>query len=120
VTTVPLSRNAQSQPFDSNGNGQAQVGPLSAREVWSPGQVGVKTTQLIANVVNEAACYIYVGDNTATPTNYRDATRSGSSGDSTDAVSSDTVKCGQYIFAVWTGGDPGAVGVMTVTGTETV
>jgi hypothetical protein len=62
---------------------------------------------------------IYAGDR-AIPSNQRDTTFTGSSGDATDKVSSDVIRCGQKIFAVWTGGDPGSTGYMTVTGTKDI
>jgi hypothetical protein len=117
---VSLYESAQSQPFDVNGNGIAYIGPQSGREVWSPQNVHVSATTGLP-VVNEASCTINVGIPTAVnPASFRDESFSGSSGDSTDKVSSDIVKCGTYVIAVWKGGDPGAIGTMNVTGTKTV
>lgn len=102
--------------LDVSGNGTAQVGPIGAREVWHPenAHVSVQTP-----VNNEAQCKIYVGDRPIDST-FRDGTFSGSSGDSTDRVSSDVVKVGQYIFAVWTGGDPGQTATLIVTGRKDI
>lgn len=113
--SVPLY---ESQPItlDSNGNGTAQLGPLSAREVWKPQNVHVSAN---ANPSNEAQCSIYVGD-TVNPANYRDGTWSGSSGDSTDKINADVIKIGNYIFAVWTGGDSGIQATLSVTGTKEI
>lgn len=111
---VPLYESAR-VTLNGSGNGTAKVGPLSAREVWHPANVHVS----VATNTNEAVCNVYAGVD-ATPPNFRDATFSGSSGDSTDKVSADTIKCGQYVFAVWTGGDANQVATMTVTGTKTI
>lgn len=120
MQTVMLNESAYSSPFDANGNGMAYVGPQSGREVWSPQNVHVSATTGLP-VVNEAACSINVGIPTAVnPASFRDETFSGSSGDSSDRVSADIIKCGTAVIAVWTGGDPGAIGTLNVTGTKTV
>ncbi len=112
---VPLN---EKKPIvlDSSGNGTAQLGPIGAREVWHPenAHVSVQTP-----VNSEAQCKIYVGDQ-AIDSTFRDGTFSGSSGDSTDRISADVVKVGAYIFAVWTGGDPGQTATLIVTGTKDV
>jgi hypothetical protein len=114
VTTTGLSVTASVQ-LDINGNGKVQIGPLSAAEVWHPASVHVSVTT--AN--NEAVCNIYVGDNTD-QRNFRDATFTGSSGDSSDRVSADIVKVGHYIMAVWTDGDPRATASLSITGTKDI
>jgi hypothetical protein len=120
MQTVPLYATDQSLPFDINGNGMANIGPASSREVWSPENVHVSATTG-QPVVNEASCTIHVGIPTAVnAASFRDESFSGSSGDSTDKVSSDIVKCGTQVIAIWSGGDPGAIGTMNVTGTKTV
>lgn len=98
------------------GNGTARVGPLTYRETWHPENAHVSANQ---NPTNQARCNVYVGD-AATANNFRDATISGSSGDSTDRINADIVEKGQYIWAVWTGGDNGAVATLTVTGTKDI
>jgi hypothetical protein len=101
--------------LNGSGAGTAKVGPLSSREVWNPANVHVS----VATHVAEATCNIYVGEDTSAK-NFRDATFTGSSGDATGKVSSDVVKVGHYVFAVWTGGDAGALATMTVTGSKTI
>jgi hypothetical protein len=102
--------------LDINGNGTVKIGPLSAREVWHPGLAHISAN---TNPTNEAQCKIFIGDS---PSNqyYIDGTFSGSSGDQTDAVASSIIKCGHYIFAVWTGGDAGQLATLSVTGTKDV
>jgi hypothetical protein len=102
--------------LDINGNGTAKVGPLSSREIWHPQNVAVSVQSPVSN---EASCKIYVGDQ-AIDSNFRDGTFSGSSGDSTDKVNSDTVKVGQYVWAIWSGGDSGMVATLNVTGNRDV
>lgn len=107
---APLYQSVQ-VTLNGSGNGTAKIGPLSAREIWHPANVHVS----VATNVSEATCSVYAGVDATAP-NFRDATFSGSTGDSTDKVGADVVKCGQYIFAVWIGGDANQVATMTVTG----
>lgn len=115
MTTVKLDESA-TVTLDGAGNGTARVGPISAREVWHPAMVHVSANRA---PVNEAQCLVFMGD-LPIRTNYRDGTFSGSSGDSTDSFKSDIVKLGQYIIAQWTGGDPGQIATLTVTGEKEV
>lgn len=113
---VPLDQSA-TVTLNGSGNGTAKLGPLTARETWYPSNVHVRTNQ--TSVTNEATCAIYVGDQAIT-WNFRDTTFTGSSGDSTGKVSADRIRSGQYVWAVWTGGDAGAVAVLNVTGERDV
>jgi len=99
--------------LDGTGAGTAKVGPLSAREIWRPVNVSVSAN---ANPTNDAQCSIYVGD--ANTRNFRDGCIDGSTGDSTDKCNADKIKCGQYVWAVWSGGDAGVRATLTVTGTK--
>lgn len=102
--------------LNASGNGTAKVGPKSAREEWHPDNVHVSAN---ANPVNEAQCRIYTGD-LPIQSNFRDGTVSGSSGDSSDRVNATKIKCGQYVYAVWTGGDANVIATLNVTGTKLV
>jgi len=70
-----------------------------------------------ATNVAEAMCRIYVGDQPI-PSNYVDGTLSGSTGDSTGRVSGAPITLGRYVWAVWSGGDPGTVATLAVSGTR--
>lgn len=109
-----LSQTVQVQ-LDGSGNGQAGIGPISAREVWTPQSVHVSVSSNVA----EAQCNIFVGD-LPQQRNYRDTTFSGSSGDSSDRVNADTVKNPGKVWAVWIGGDPLAIATLTVTGRKDI
>ncbi|MEU9022349.1 hypothetical protein [Actinomadura sp. NPDC048394] len=114
MTSVPLNETVP-VVLNGAGGGTAKVGPLTAREVWHPSNASVK----VSTITNEAQCLIYVGDS-PTQANFMDGTYSGSSGDSSDRVGATTVRVGWYVWAVWTGGDPGATATLTVTGTKDV
>jgi hypothetical protein len=102
--------------LNAGGNGTAKLGPKTAREIWYPDNVHVSANQ---NAVNESQCRIYAGDSPI-QSNYRDGTVSGSSGDASDRVSASIIKCGQYIFAVWSAGDANVIATLNVTGTKQV
>lgn len=109
---VPLGAEATANvKLDGSGNGTAKVGPSSGRETWYPANAHV----FAATTVKEATCIVYAGT-AATSDARRDATFTGSSGDTTDAISADVMKTGQYVFAVWTGGDANTQAFLNVTG----
>lgn len=99
--------------LDGSGNGTVQFRPQG--ETWYPALISVK----VATNTLEAQCRIYCGP-TATDANYVDGTLSGSTGDSTDRVSGYVISNRQtpYIFAVWTGGDAGAIATASITGAK--
>lgn len=109
---LPLSAKAYAV-LDSHGNGTASVGPLSPGEQWS----GLTVSVSVATNANEATCQIYAGA-AATPGYFADATTWGSTGDSTQNIG--IVRVGGNVFAVWSGGDPGAKATLAVTGTRQV
>lgn len=116
MATVPLNQSAVVK-LNGAGNGTAQAGPTGMRERWQPSVVSVKVNE--ATVTSEAQCRIYAGPDVSPP-NFVDGTLSGSTGDSSGNVDGQVINPGEYVFAVWTGGDAGAQGYMTVTGTKTV
>jgi hypothetical protein len=117
MSREPLKGQSNSVTLNASGNGTAKIGPISSRETWYPANAHVSAN--IGQVTNEAQCIVYVGDGVG-PNNFRDGTLSGSSGDTTDAIGNDVIKQGQYVFAVWSGGDAGALATLTVTGEREV
>ncbi|HEX5494524.1 MAG TPA: hypothetical protein VFX70_08145 [Mycobacteriales bacterium] len=99
--------------LDSDGNGTASVGPLSPGEQWA----GLTAAVRVATNASEATASVYAGA-AATAGYFCGATTWGSTGDSTTNVPD--VKVGGQVFATWTGGDPGALATLTVTGTRKV
>lgn len=113
--TVPLNVTVP-VTLSGAGAGTARIGPRNAREIWTPALASVGTSQ--ASVTNEAQCKVYQGE-APTQDHYVDGTLSGSTGDSTDHVYG-PLYTGQYVWAVWTGGDAGAPAYLNVTGTKTI
>jgi hypothetical protein len=99
--------------LDGNGNGTAQTGPGLPGVSWQPQTIAVQAS----TNNNEAECSVYLGI-AAIASSLLGATSTGSTGDSTDCTA--TVWPGQYLIAVWTGGDPGATATMSIFGTKTV
>lgn len=120
MANAPLIGATVSVILNGSGNGTVRIGPLNAREIWHPENVHVSTNQPPNSIVKEAMCQIYVGDSPNYQMNFRDATYNGSHGDSSSRVNADRVKSGQFIWAVWTGGDAGASAILTVTGTKDI
>jgi hypothetical protein len=113
----PLNENGE-VTLDSGGNGTLRMRPAGGSETWQPAVVSVSTGQ--AQPASEAQCKIYIGP-AAAAQYFVDGTLSGSTGDSTDRVSGYQVDThGSYLWAVWSGGDPGATGILQVNGTRQV
>lgn len=105
--------------LDATGSGTAQFGPLSAREMWQPQVISVRTSQAPGTIVSEAQCKIYCGPDTS-DTWFVDATLSGSTGDSTGNAAGQDIDCGEYVFAVWSGGDAGVQARLNVQGGKVI
>lgn len=117
MTSSPLSENG-SVLLDGSGNGTLRMLPIGGRETWLPVAVAVKTNQAV--ITNEAQCRIYVGP-AASDQYFVDGTLSGSTGDSSGRVEGYQIDThGSFLWAVWSGGDPGAAGVMVVSGQRQV
>jgi hypothetical protein len=117
LATVKIKGASASTTLDGSGNGRIKIGPQSSREIWHP--VNAHVAANTGAVTNEASCLIYVGQ-TVEPNNFRDGTLSGSSGDTSEAINNDEIKNGEYVHAVWSGGDPGVNATLNVTGDKDV
>lgn len=114
MTEVAIYPGTVTTLLDGTGAGIAKVGPVGAREVWSPSLASVHCSSNVA----EASCQILFGDTVSQV--FVDSTLSGSTGDGTGRISAYSVRLGQFVWAKWSGGDPGAVATLTVAGTKTV
>jgi hypothetical protein len=112
MRTLPLNAKAY-VTLDGSGNGTASTGPQSPGEVWT----GITAHVSAATNAAEAICKIYAGA-APDPGYFGDATTWGSTGDSTSNLND--VRVGGAVFAIWTGGDPGALATLAVTGTRVV
>lgn len=102
--------------LNGSGNGTAQAGPRLAGEAWYPTSVSISMTGSQPTTV--ATCYIYAGGGVS-PATFVDATYAVLAAASS-LISGQTLYPGQSVYAVWTGGNPDAVGTLVVNGTRTV
>jgi hypothetical protein len=112
---VPIAPRSATVRLDGAGNGTVKLGPAGSAETWAP---AVASFSVSTNVL-EAQCKVYVGD-VVTQANFVDGSLSGSTGDATGRVGAYVLTQGQYVWAVWTGGDPGAVATLVVGGMKQV
>ncbi len=120
MATITVSLNQSAVvTLSATGAGTAQIGPRSARETWLPTVVSVKTSQAPGTIVAEASCKTYCGPDTS-DSNFVDGTLSGSTGDSSGNVAGQEVDCGEYVWAVWAGGDANVQARLNVQGTKTI
>ena len=115
MVDVPIRPGTVTAVLNGSGGGTAKIGPAGPAEVWNAQVASVSVSTNTA----EAQCRIYVGDQPAA-NNFIDGTLSGSTGDATSRVSARPLKLGDFIWAVWSGGDAGSVATLNVTGTRTV
>lgn len=95
--------------LDGSGNGTAKVGPASG-QMWQLASVTVST---ISQTAPLPQCKMYAGPQPQ-PSWQIDATFTGN-GDSTGRAA--TLYPGNYVWAVWTGGNPGDTATMRALGT---
>ena len=117
--------------LDGSGNGTATITPgapspgggvgvgRNSGLTWDVIGVAVNVAPLTGHTepVNQARCSVYLsyGIQSATQADFQGSTATGSTGD-TDTLTA-TIRPGDWITAVWTGGDVGAIATMRVLGT---
>lgn len=116
MRTVPLNESVP-VTLDINGNGTAQLGPDEPSAIWRPTLVHVS----VNTNVSEAEASIYAGQAPVQQW-FVDASQTASSGDASDRITGKVISRTQlpYIWAVFSGGDPGATAVLNVTGTKDI
>jgi len=117
VATVPIWPRQVQVKLNGSGAGTASLGPAGHGITWTLGTISVKTAQAVPAGTCQAS--IYAGDD-ASATNFLDGTFSGDTGDSTDAAAGMQIRLGKQVFAAWSGGVPGDIATLTLTGTMQV
>jgi hypothetical protein len=115
MRTLPLNAFPPPIVLSGTGAGQCQIGPVNPREIWYPTSVAISCS-LASPSGSTPRCFIYAG---ASPTQqfFVDATY-GIQGNSSSLISGQVIYPGMNIYAVVTGGPPGAQFVMTVMGSR--
>lgn len=111
--SVPLLRTI-TITLNGSGNGTAQTGPFF-NEVWHPSICNISMSGSIPSSGNPATCTLSVGMAVA-GSQFIDATYQ-VTGAASDSAGGQLVYFGQYIFATWANGNPGATATLTVSGT---
>lgn len=114
MPTVPLNESG-SVTLDGSGNGTVRIGPDEPAARWLPTNASVSVT----TAVLEASAKIYAGP-AAVQQYFVDATFTASSGDASDRITGKVISRTQlpYVFAVFSGGDPGSQATLIITGTK--
>lgn len=99
---------ASQTTFNASGDGTASLGP-NGYETWNVSTIAVFVNSNTA----EPTARIYLGS--VSPQNFIGGTYTGSTDSSDQSV---TVLPNQNIICVWTGGDPGAQGTLSLYGTK--
>ena len=111
--------NSVSVTLDANGDGTVSLGPQHVREHFQVDSASVAVAPLAGQTapLKQAACSVYVGTSVNASTFFGTSV-TGSTGD-TCSVNGD-LQTGQLVWAVWTGGDVGAVATMSLNGQRTI
>jgi hypothetical protein len=100
--------------FTAAGTALAFCGPASSGDSWSLDQCFVSTS---VGQLDAAQCVVYVGP---LPLAQQAVTGSLAGGGSQFGLGGLGLQFGWFVWAVWSGGTPGAGGVLRVTGSKTV
>lgn len=113
VTGIPLTGGQGTAKVSAAGAATISVGPAALGTVWYPAQVTVQTT---SGVNDASTCNIYLGP-AGVPVTLVATIYPGGIG--TAAVAVPSMTPGQYLIAVWSGGNSGDTASMNVIGTAT-
>lgn len=109
--------------LDADGNGVAACGPSGVGNVWFPAQVAVSTTTNLSTPI----AFLFLGPLLPlaalaalldTPQLTQLGGTSNGSNDSIGLTGAVQVPQGQALIVQWQGGDPGATGIMSVSGNQ--
>lgn len=106
--TLPLLESAQ-VTLDGSGNGAIIIGPQYAMQKWIPTGVSCQTT----TNVSEPVFKVYHGKSSGAQ--LLDGTYTGSNDSTT--MGNIFIYHGDALYCAWTGGDPGAIASVTISGT---
>lgn len=107
---VPVSPQA-TVTLNASGNGQVSLTPPSGTR-WDLQLAAVSTT----GTIKLPQCFLYLGNSNG-PLTLIDSTNLGNSA-SSGKVRGAPVHAGTYIWAVWSGGDAGALATLQLYGTQ--
>lgn len=114
--TVDLGNDgmAPTVTFTAGGTAQALTGPQASSETWSLDQCFLSTS---VGALDAAECTVFVGGQ---PLAQYAVTGSISGGQSQFGMGGVQVPNGWFVWALWTGGTPGALAYLRLTGVKSV
>jgi hypothetical protein len=109
---VPIGNDGIAFPvtFDANGNAQAFAGPSGVGTSWAPSQAALYTS---VGPLDPAVATVFVGP---LPLVQYQVANFLSGGGAQVALGGVTLTPGWFVWAQWTGGTPGALAFLNVTG----
>jgi hypothetical protein len=114
-SAAPIGINGQvSGVFPSSGKLTLNVGPAGIGTSWALDQAGISTS---TGAADTSTCAVYVGPQAIQ--SFLAAQSYAGGGDSI-GLAGITIQPGSFIWAVWSGGTPGAVATLLVTGNQSV
>ena len=111
ITGAPLTGGQAQGKISAAGAATLSVGPSGAGNVWYPASITILTT---SGVNDFSTCSVYLGP-AGVPVTLQATLFPGGTGTASLAIPSMTP--GQYIIAVWSGGNSGDVCSINITGT---
>lgn len=114
MSTVPLNESAY-VTLDATGAGTVRLGPRAHGQTWHPQIASVATS----TATKSPTCKLYVGGPTLSSSVLVDGTYTGEQ-NATDAVGGWELRLGNYVWAIWSGGDAGAQATLTLAGSQDI
>lgn len=115
IATVPIGNDGISVPitFTAAGTAQAQVGPSGVGAAWQPAQANLYTS---VGLLDPATAALFVGP---LPLAQYQVVGALQGGGAQVALGGVTITPGWFIWVQWSGGTPGALAFLYVTGQKT-
>lgn len=115
LVSVPIGNDGIAFPviFGAGGGAQAFAGPSGVGAAWQPAQANIYTS---VGQLDSAVCALYVGP---LPIQQYQAAANLIGGGTQFALGGIGLVPGWFVWAIWTGGTPGATGYLIVSGTKT-
>lgn len=116
LVRVPISNGVGTAVVSGGGTAKVVVGPQAVGTRWYPKKGDINTT---SGANDASTCQIFIGPSTVA-TDTLGAGQSYAGGGDTFGLSGEMLQPGEFVTAVWTGGNPGDIATLRVTGNQVV